>query len=246
LGGKSPAVITESAHLPSSIKRLVWAKFLNAGQTCIAPDYLFVHQSKYKEVLEAIKKQILEYDYSFENNNYVQIINEANFQRLKHMLQQDKIVFGGELNEKERYFGPTLMADIKQDDRVMQEEIFGPILPIMAYQTIDEVIAFVNSGEKPLAAYLFTQDAALKSKWLSEVSFGGGCVNDAIMHITNANLPFGGVGNSGIGAYHGIYGLEAFSHLKSIFEKPKFFEPAIKYPPYNEGKMKWVKRFLKW
>ena len=245
LGGKSPAIIAPSADLPSAIKRLIWAKFLNAGQTCIAPDYVFVHESIYQECLVLLQQEIEKNQYAVANKNYVQIINERNLARLEKFLDKDKIAFGGAIDREMRTISPTLLKDVSLDDAVMQEEIFGPILPLISYTLFDEVLHYIQDHEKPLSAYLFSNNKAEQHAWLNELSFGGGCINDAIMHITNPNLPFGGVGQSGTGSYHGKAGFETFSHLKSVFEKPRLFEVPLKYPPYTTTKMGWIKRLLK-
>ncbi|MDP4807304.1 MAG: aldehyde dehydrogenase [Crocinitomicaceae bacterium] len=245
LGGKSPAILTPSADLPTAIKRLVWAKFLNAGQTCIAPDYVFVHESIYRECLNLFQQEIEKNQYALANKNYVQIINERNLARLENLLDKDKIAFGGAINHADRTISPTLLKDVGFDDAIMQEEIFGPILPLLPYTDFQEALAYIQDHEKPLSAYLFCNNKTEQAAWLSHLSFGGGCINDAIMHITNPNLPFGGVGQSGTGSYHGKSGFDTFSHRKSVFEKPRLFEVPLKYPPYTASKMNWIKRLLK-
>ncbi|MFM6945869.1 MAG: aldehyde dehydrogenase family protein [Flavobacteriales bacterium] len=245
LGGKSPAIIAPSAHLPTAIKRLTWAKFLNAGQTCIAPDYVLIHESIYETCIDLLQKQIEENNYQLAENNYVQIINERNLDRLEHLLQSEKIAYGGKVNKDNRTIEPTLLRDVDFQDNVMQQEIFGPILPLIPYQNFEEALHLIIQEEKPLSAYLFSNDSKEQTAWLNELSFGGGCINDAIMHITNPNLPFGGVGQSGMGSYHGRAGFETFSHFKSVFKKPRLFEVPLKYPPYTLSKMNWIKRILR-
>lgn len=244
LGGKSPTIVTATANIEVTAKRIVWAKFLNAGQTCIAPDYIMVEKSIQKALLEALKKQIEEFDYAFENDNYVQIIDDKNFERLTTMINPEKVYLGGQTDAQSRYIAPTILQEVSFKDKVMQEEIFGPILPVISYTDIDDMVGQIKARPKPLALYLFTKDSTTKMKVLSEISFGGGAINDAIMHITNHHLPFGGVGDSGIGNYHGKVGFEAFSHQKSIFEKPFGWEPNLKFPPYSLKKLKWIKRFM--
>jgi len=245
LGGKSPAIVTANCNIKDSAKRIVWAKFLNAGQTCIAPDYLLVDEAIKDELLSHLKDFIVKFAYSFENNNYVQIINEQNFNRLIDLIDEKKIYFGGDSNYQNRYIAPTILTDIGFDDKVMQEEIFGPILPVISYLDLDDAILKIKLKPKPLSCYIFTNDGALKNKLLKEISFGGGAVNDAVMHISNSNLPFGGVGNSGIGSYHGYAGFATFSHYKSIIDKPFWLEPSLKYPPYSEKKLTWIKRLMR-
>jgi aldehyde dehydrogenase (NAD+) len=244
LGGKSPAIVTKSCNLKTTAKRLVWAKFLNAGQTCIAPDYVFVEQSIKEAFIKQMITEIEASHFSFSNDNYVQIINEKNMLRLSNLLVQDKIIYGGKYDMEQRYFAPTLMNNVTADDSIMQDEIFGPILPIIDYTTIDETIAFIKDRPKPLSCYLFTQDKTLKRKIANELSFGGGAINDAIMHITNSKLPFGGVGDSGIGSYHGKAGFSTFTHYKSMMDKPIHFEPNLKYSPRTQKKLNLARRIM--
>jgi aldehyde dehydrogenase (NAD+) len=243
LGGKSPVIIAPDCELDVSIKRLVWAKFLNAGQTCIAPDYVLVHQSVEKIFLQKTKEEILRANLSIANGNYVNIINERNTTRVAALIDPAKVQLGGGYDVPTRYIEPTLMAGITFADRVMSEEIFGPLLPVISYTDLDAAIAEIKARPKPLSLYLFTRDRATREKVLREVSFGGGCVNDAIMHISNGHLPFGGVGGSGIGSYHDEAGFRAFSHYKSVLDKPLWFESSVKYHPHTGWKLKML-RFL--
>jgi aldehyde dehydrogenase (NAD+) len=245
LGGKSPAIVASDCDLDIAVKRLVWAKFLNAGQTCIAPDYVYVDAKIETQFLTKLEAEIERSQFSIDNQNYVQIINDRNLKRLSNLIDQTKIYYGGKINEKERIIEPTILTSCSFDCPSMKEEIFGPILPVLRYTEIEEAIEKIKAQEKPLALYLFTNSRSLKSKITSELSFGGGAINDAVMHITNPNLPFGGVGESGMGNYHGEFGFNTFSHLKSIFEKPLRFEPNLKYSPHTESKFKWIKRLMK-
>lgn len=245
LGGKSPAILTPSANLSVAVKRLVWAKFLNAGQTCIAPDYIFIHDSIYEESIALFKSTIANNNYQLASKNYVQIINERHVERLERLIAKEKLAYGGKVDRNTRTIEPTLLRDISLEDPVMQEEIFGPILPLIRYTHFEEVLSYIQDHEKPLSAYLFSNNQREQNAWLEQLSFGGGCINDAIMHITNPNLPFGGVGQSGTGSYHGKAGFTTFSHLKSVFKKPNIFEVPLKYPPYTQTKMDWIKRLLK-
>jgi len=245
LGGKSPAFITEDCHLKMAVKRLIWAKFLNAGQTCIAPDYILVHQSIAKEFLTLAKAEILKEQFSLKNDNYVQIINDRNVTRLKQLLDPKKIFFGGKIEIENRYIEPTLLQNVTFEDAVMQEEIFGPILPVIAYDTLKNAIDKVNSLAKPLSCYVFTNNQSYKKEILNAISFGGGAINDAVMHITNTKLPFGGVGSSGMGAYHGETGFKCFTHYKSVLDKPTWLELPLKYYPHTAFKLKWIKQFMK-
>ena len=244
LGGKSPAFITESCNLKMTAKRLVWSKFLNAGQTCIAPDYLIVHESIKEKLLEMMKSEIENSQYSLENGNYVQIVNERNFNRLIPQINESKIYYGGKHDIENRYIEPTILHNVSFDDNVMEDEIFGPILPVISYNDLDEMIAYVKSRPRPLSCYVYTENKKQKRKILHEISFGGGAVNDSIMHIANSNLPFGGVGHSGIGSYHGEAGFRTFSHYKSILDKPTWFEMNLKYFPQTKGKLNFIKRFF--
>ena len=244
LGGKSPAIITKDVNIDMTAKRLVWAKYLNAGQTCIAPDYVLVDTTIKDKFLAAIKKYIEKSDYHVDNDNYTQIINEKNLDRLNDLINEDKIFIGGKGNKEERVIPPTVLTDVAYTDKVMQEEIFGPIMPILTFDTIDEAIERVKKFEKPLSFYVFTKNSTTRKRILNEISFGGGAVNDAVMHFTEQTLPFGGVGESGIGTYHGKYGFEAFSHYKSVLQKPFWVELDLKYAPYSSKKLKWLKRLV--
>ena len=245
LGGKSPAYILDDKNLSMYVKRLVWAKFVNAGQTCIAPDYILIKRSLKDKFIQQLIAEIKKEQFSIENQNYVQIINEKNMKRLIGYINQDKVVYGGNYDMQTRIIEPTVMDEVSFDDVVMQEEIFGPILPVIPFESLDEMIAEVKRREKPLSCYVFTRDKKLRDKIMHEVSFGGGCVNDAIMHISNNKLPFGGVGESGIGSYHGEYGFRTFSHYKSILDKPTWFEAFLTYFPHSKAKFNLMKKLLR-
>ncbi|WP_271765436.1 aldehyde dehydrogenase [Aquimarina algiphila] len=244
LGGKSPAIITKDVNINMTAKRLVWAKYLNAGQTCIAPDYVLVDSSIHDSLLTAMKAEIEKAAYHVDHHNYTQIINDKNFDRLKDLIDKEKIYVGGECNTEERVISPTIMKNVEFSDKIMKDEIFGPILPILSFKTIEEAIEKVKTLSKPLSCYVFTKNKTIKNKILNEISFGGGAVNDAVMHFTEQSLPFGGVGDSGIGNYHGKYGFETFSHYKSILQKPFWIELNLKYSPYSDKKLKWLKRII--
>lgn len=245
LGGKSPAILDEKCNLKTSAKRLVWAKFINSGQTCIAPDYVFVHKSIKEQFLKQVSIEIKKSKYAVENNNYVQIINKRNMERLINFIDKDKVYLGGDFDMENKYISPTVMVDVDFDDAVMQEEIFGPIMPVLEYENIEDVILKIKEKPKPLACYVFTNSKKNKWKILNEISFGGGAVNDAVMHISNSRLPFGGVGDSGTGSYHGEFGFKTFSHFKSVLEKPTWIEPNLKYYPLTDLKLKLIKFVLK-
>ncbi len=244
LGGKSPAIVTKSADLDVAAKRLVWGKFLNGGQTCIAPDYLLVEESVKPRLLHLIKEKLREINYSDGAEHYTSIINKRNFDRVLGLVDKSKVIYGGKYNTDSLYIEPTIMDNITWEDPVMKEEIFGPVLPVITYSNYDDVLNKIIEGEKPLAAYLFSNNEEEKGKLLNLVSFGGGCINDTLMHITSDYLPFGGIGNSGIGNYHGEFGFLTFSHQKSVIEKTTWGEPDWKYPPYTDKKMHWLKKVM--
>lgn len=244
LGGKSPAFVTENADLKVAARRIVWGKFLNAGQTCVAPDYLYVQESIKAKFLELLIAEIKKRNYHSEADHYCQIINERNFERLEKMIDHEKLIFGGETNKENNYISPTVLDEVTWEDAIMQEEIFGPILPVLSFNRLEDAIQKVMEGEKPLSAYLFCNNSDKHKLFTEKLCFGGGCINDTLMHLSNDRLPFGGVGNSGIGNYHGKYGFETFSHPKAILKKSIFLEPELKYPPYTEGKMKILKKLL--
>ncbi len=241
LGGKSPAIITADSNLKMAAKRIVWAKFLNAGQTCISPDYILIDAKVKSAFIDLVKQEIEQAEYATTNHNYVQIINESNLERLAKMIDPAKVIIGGEIDRVERCIAPTVMDNVSFEDAIMQEEIFGPIMPIITYESLAEAIAKVKSYPKPLSLYVFTKNKAQRAQVLNELSFGGGGVNEAIMQITNHHVPFGGVGESGIGSYHGESGFKAFSHYKSVIDKPTWFELSLKYAPRSAKKLKWVK-----
>jgi aldehyde dehydrogenase (NAD+) len=241
LGGKSPAIIAADTNLDIAVRRLIWAKFVNAGQTCIAPDYICVHRSVEQQFLETVAREIENADYKVENGNYVNIINERNASRVAGLIDANKVYLGGTFDIEKRFIEPTVMSNVTWDDKVMQDEIFGPVLPVIAYDDLDDVIRRIKERPKPLALYVFSEDESIKEKVLNEVSFGGGCVNEAVMHIANGGLPFGGVGDSGTGNYHGEAGFRAFSHYKSILDKEVTPDPDLKYSPYTEEKLNMLK-----
>ena len=244
LGGKSPAFVTEKADLNIAARRIVWGKFINAGQTCVAPDYLYVAENIKAKFLKVLIEEIKKRNYTDNVDHYCKIINERNFDRLEKMIDREKVVFGGETNREKRYISPTVLDHVTWEDAVMQEEIFGPILPILTYKNLETAMQTVVEGEKPLSAYLFSNDAKEQELFTDKLSFGGGCINDTLMHLSNDRLPFGGVGNSGIGHYHGKFGFEAFSHQKAILKKSNYLEPELKYPPYSDAKLNILKKLL--
>ena len=244
LGGKSPAFVTEKADLNIAARRIVWGKFINAGQTCVAPDYLYVAENIKAKFLKVLIQEIKKRNYTDNVDHYCKIINERNFDRLEKIIDREKVVFGGETNREKRYISPTVLDNVTWEDAVMQEEIFGPILPILTYKNLETAMQTVVEGEKPLSAYLFSNDAKEQELFTEKLSFGGGCINDTLMHLSNDRLPFGGVGNSGIGHYHGKFGFIAFSHQKAILKKSNYLEPELKYPPYSDAKLNILKKLL--
>lgn len=245
LGGKSPVIIMPDSDLEVTVKRLVWAKYLNSGQTCIAPDYVYVHQSIEEEFLQKVAKEIEKSDYQLENGNFVKIINARNAERVSGLINPDKVYIGGNFNVDERFIEPTVLHGVTWEDKVMKDEIFGPIMAVLTFDDLDTVIREIKDRPKPLALYVFTKDEHIQKKVLGEISFGGGCINDAIMHISNGNLPFGGVGASGLGNYHGEAGFRAFSHYKGILEKEFTQDSDIKYSPHTEEKLQKMKAAAK-
>ena len=244
LGGKSPAIVTSSANFEVAAKRIVWGKFLNAGQTCVAPDYILVDEKVKDSFLDSLQSYIQKFNYHSESENYTQIINQRNFDRLVNLIDQEKVYFGGKTDAANRYIEPTIMHDVTWNDKVMQEEIFGPILPVLTFKNFNEALLQIAAYEKPLSAYLFSDNSEEKEEFTTKISFGGGCINDVVMHLSNDYLPFGGVGNSGIGNYHGKYGFDAFSHQKAVLDRATWGEPDLKYPPYNDKKLNWIKKLL--
>lgn len=244
LGGKSPCLVYADADLDLSAQRIVWAKFLNAGQTCVAPDYLCVQESIYEVFLEKLKLQIIKQfgEDSSKSENFCQIITSKHTDRLLKFIDPNHVFFGGQISEKDRYISPTILKDIHFDHEVMQDEIFGPILPVLKMSNEESIIREIKSRPKPLAFYAFTKNQDRIDKLLHEISFGGGTINDCIMHLAVHQLPFGGVGASGMGSYHGEAGFRCFSHEKSVLHKSFLFEPTIKYFPYS----KWKLKILRW
>ena len=246
LGGKSPTIVEADANLKMAAKRIVWGKFLNAGQSCIAPDYLLVHSSIKEKLIKEIKDQLDSiHGYNpMESEAFIRIINAHHFERLDNLIDSNKVRIGGRTCQNELYISPTVLDPINFDDEIMQEEIFGPILPIITYDTLDWAIEKIKERPKPLALYLFSNTKSIQQKVMQEISFGGGAINDVIMHFANSRLPFGGVEQSGMGTYHGKYGFKSFSHYKSIVKKQNWFEPWFKYPPYTSGKLGIIKKIL--
>lgn len=247
LGGKSPCIVDETANLKRAAARIVFGKFLNLGQTCVAPDYIFVHEKVKDKLLEEIQRFIRRQlgDNPLENENYGKIINEKHFNRLLGLMKSGKIYLGGEASRETLQIAPTVLVDVKPSDPVMQEEIFGPILPVLTFRDIREVITFVQHREKPLALYLFTRSKKTEKQILLHLSFGGGCINDTIIHLATSRMGFGGVGASGMGSYHGKRSFQTFSHERSIVKKYNWLDLPIRYQPYKNWKEFLLRIFLR-
>ena len=247
LGGKSPCIVDGTADLALAARRIVFGKFLNCGQTCVAPDYLLVQREKKDALLAQIAREIVRMygEHPLESPDYGKIINEKHFRRLLGLLDSDKLVLGGERDPAALRIPPTILDNVTGEDPVMQEEIFGPILPVLPVDSLEEAIAFVRERPRPLALYLFTSSREAERRVFSQLSFGGGCVNDTILHLASSHLPFGGVGDSGMGAYHGKYSFLTFSHEKGILKTSTRLDVPLRYPPYTVRKERWARKLLK-
>lgn len=247
LGGKSPCIVDKTAKLKAAARRIVFGKFLNCGQTCVAPDYVYCDEEVREELIRQIKKQIKR-QYSaapLNNKNYGKIINEKHFSRILGLMDSQKVIFGGESNPETFQIAPTVMDGVTFDDAVMQEEIFGPLLPILTYRSLDEAVDRINSMPRPLALYLFTKDKTAIEKVTSRCLYGGGCINDTIIHLATSEMGFGGIGESGMGSYHGKEGFDTFTHYKSIVNKKIWPDLPIRYQPYRKINKKLLKKILK-
>lgn len=246
LGGKSPCIVDNDAHIQIAARRIVWGKYLNCGQTCVAPDYIFVHREVKDKLITALQAEI-ERQYGKspqESPDYPRIISQDRFYNLLLLLKQGHIVAGGKYDDRDLYIAPTVISGILPENRIMSEEIFGPILPLLDFDDIDNVIDYINNQEKPLALYYFGQNKKKARYVLQNTSSGGACINDVVTHVANTYLPFGGVGNSGTGAYHGKYSFDTFSHTRSIVQSTTRFNIGMKFAPYD-GKLKWLKKIMK-
>ncbi len=247
LGGKSPCIIDRSANLKLAARRLAFGKYLNCGQTCVAPDYVLVHEAVKEEFLTLLKAEIRSMygEEPLKNPDYGKMINRKHFDRVLGLMNQEKLILGGESNVASLQIAPAVMDQVTEEDSVMQEEIFGPLLPILTLGSMEEAIAFVNRRPKPLALYLFTENREVEKNVLEYTSFGGGCINDTIIHLATSRMGFGGVGNSGMGSYHGKKSFETFSHEKSIVKKYTWIDLPMRYQPYTGWKEKLVRMFVK-
>ncbi len=247
LGGKSPAFVWTGKKMDLIARRIAWGKFLNCGQTCVAPDYVIVKSELKQAFIDAFVRQVKSIygENLLENEAYPRIINKRHFDRLISLIDKEKVVFGGNAVREERFIEPTVMDRVSWDDKIMQDEIFGPILPVLTSDDLDKAVEEVRRRPKPLALYVFTDNKGVREKVFSKISFGGGVQNETVMHLANHNLPFGGVGSSGQGNYHGFYGFKTFSHEKALMTKPLWFEPPVKYPPYTKTKEKLLRWLFK-
>ena len=248
LGGKSPCIVDSTAKIKLAAKRIVFGKYLNCGQTCVAPDYILCHSSVKEPFIAEVKKQIeLQYGKEpLQNKNYGKIVNEKHFDRISGLIDPARVVVGGQVNRETLQIAPTVMKDVTWEDAVMKEEIFGPIMPILTYERFEDLYEMLADKAKPLAFYLFTEDGKLAQEATRRFAFGGGCINDVVIHLATSEMGFGGVGESGMGAYHGKIGFDAFSHLKSIVDKKTWMDLPMRYQPYtNQLYGKLLKMFLK-
>lgn len=247
LGGKNPCIIDETADLKLAAKRIVWGKFINAGQTCIAPDYILIQKNMKINFISFLMQEITKaYGKKIEKSpDFARIVNTKNWLRLANMIDPERVLFGGETDANALYISPTLIEEPSLDSAVMKEEIFGPILPILTYETEEEIKNVISRYEKPLAFYVFSDNKSFAKKLITTYSFGGGCINDTVIHFSNKRLPFGGVGHSGIGAYHGQLSFDIFSHHKGVVKKANWLDLPMRYAPYKE-KLVAIKRILDW
>lgn len=247
LGGKSPCIVDSTAKIKLAAKRIVFGKYLNCGQTCVAPDYVLCEESVREELVEEICRQIkLQYgENPLENPDYGKLINEKHFERVCGLLDKEKIVCGGEVRRETLQIAPTVMDHVNFQDAVMQEEIFGPVLPVLTFEKFEDIFSMLADREKPLAQYLFSEDKAHIQKMTECCAYGGGCINDTIIHLATSEMGFGGVGESGMGAYHGKAGFEAFSHTKSIIDKKTWMDLPMRYQPYIKKYERLLRIFLK-
>lgn len=247
LGGKSPCIVDETASIDLAAKRIVWGKFINAGQTCIAPDYVYAHESLKDALVDKIRKYIRVFygEDVKKSADYPRIINDRQYERLTALMKDGKIIAGGVKDKKTRYIEPTIIEGMSDDSQLMSEEIFGPIIPLKTFADLETVIGFVNSRPKPLALYLFSNSRRNIDKVLHRTSSGGVSINDTIIHAGNPHLPFGGIGNSGLGAYHGKSTFELFSHRKPVMRKSNLIDVPLRYPPYSEGALNIVKKVIR-
>lgn len=247
LGGKSPCIVDEDIQLTHTSRRILWGKFTNAGQTCVAPDYLLVNKKIKSKLIDKMKEHLQEFygEDPSKSPDYGRIISDRHFDRVSKLIDSSKVILGGQTNKSDKYIAPTILEGVSLNDKVMQEEIFGPVLPIIEYDNLDDAIAYIKQFEKPLALYVYSENSNVQNKIMNEVPFGGGCINESVMHVGQGHLPFGGVGESGLGAYHGKSSFETFSHYKSVLKKSTLTDLPIKYPPYKNN-VGIIKKLMAW
>ena len=247
LGGKNPCIVDQTANIKVTARRIVWGKFMNCGQVCMSPDYLLVHQDIYNDLVTTLKAEIVRMygENPQESTDYARLVHQGHVEKMKELLKGQDIIFGGVVDEKDRYVSPTLIALEHLDNSLMEDEIFGPLLPIITYKDEAEIHMTVKRFEKPLSFYVFSQRKKWARKLMKTYSYGGGMINDVIVYFTNDNLPFGGVGHSGTGSYHGKHSFDTFSHNKPYVERPTWFDPKQRYAPYTNN-FKIIKRLLKY
>ncbi len=243
LGGKNPVIVDKDANLKIAARRIIWGKLLNAGQSCVAPDYLYVHTDIKETFLKLLVESIKQFysEHPHENGDYTRIVNKAAVQRLSKLVENTTVYFGGNFTEHSHFFAPTVLTDVSPNSPVMQEEIFGPVLPVLTFQNIDEVIEVIKKGEKPLAAFYFSENKSKQQEFLKNTYSGDAMINDVVIHFTNISLPFGGVGYSGMGSYHGKRSFDVFSHERSVMKTPTWIDLPLRYPPYKT----WILKLLR-
>lgn len=246
LGGKSPVIVHEDANIEVAAKRIVWGKYINAGQVCVAPDYIYVHKAVEAAFISEVLKTIIAFYGPLPQNSpdYCRIVSEKQLTRLIGLIDQEKVIHGGQYNMEQLYMAPTVMKDVTWDDAIMQDEIFGPIMPILTYDSIEEVVDVITSKEKPLALYVFSESEVVQNYLIDQIPFGGGCINETILHVSSPYLPFGGVGTSGMGSYHGEDSFKTFSHQKSILKHNTKINHGLMFPPYN-NKINLIRKIFK-
>lgn len=245
LGGKSPCFVDASANIDRAAKKIVWGKFMNAGQTCISIDYIVVHESIKDALTNTMTQEIQKrYNHAEESDSYPSIVNTRHYKRLIELMNTESVLIGGAVNPATRKIAPTLMPEADFDHEIMKDEIFGPLLPIISYKNLDSVLDTIKRRPKPLSCYIFSKDKPMISRIIQDLSYGGGCVNDTLLHIMNPHMPFGGVGYSGMGGYHGKFSFDTFSHKKSVVMNTSFLDIPLRYAPFTDKTFKWIKRFL--
>ena len=247
LGGKSPVIVDATAKIPLAARRIVFGKFLNSGQTCVAPDYVLCEKAVKDDLIQALVSEIRQQigEKPFENPDYSRMISRKHFDRVLGLIRPEQTAYGGQSDPNTLQIAPTILDGVSPEDPVMQEEIFGPVLPVLTIEKAEDAVDFINQRNRPLALYVFSQDRGIQKKLTTECAFGGGCINDTIIHLATSNMPFGGMGESGMGSYHGRYGFDTFSHFKSIVDKKTWIDLSLRYRPYTASGKKLIQTFLK-